>query len=207
MRRISIIYGSVLVVVLGIAVAALVLFHGSGKSPVTPSVSVGPSGEPVVNGFAFDVRQVKAVPTGPSKGAQAKAVAAARGIEKTMNTLYYTAYLDRNSWQGGNYANAWKLFAADTVSQAKKDERTLTLGPDAGSKLSGVAIGPNAALVKVLLDTHGQPATAVVTVHFTAKKTGTDGSHSAVTSQGDYFLMPISGGWRITGYDVKQGAA
>jgi hypothetical protein len=204
--RISIIYGSILVVVVGVAVGLLVLLHGNNGSPqAAPSSS--PSQAPPVGNFSFTVHQVKVVPTGKTAGTQAAGTAAAKNIERTMDGLYFTGYLDPSAWQTGNYANAWKLFAKEAQAKAHTHVSVLTLGSDAGSKYSAVAAGANTAFVKVLMDRAGHAATAVVTVRFTAKGTGKDGSTSLITSSGDYFLIPGAGGWKITGYDVKQRTA
>src|SRR5437763_13698814 len=104
-------YGSVLVVVIGIVAALLVLFHSSGGKPgITPTSPVPTSGT-VVGGFAFTVRQVKAVPTGKTAGTQAAANLAAKHIERTIDALYFTGYLDPAAWQSGTYDSAWKLFS------------------------------------------------------------------------------------------------
>jgi hypothetical protein len=205
--RISIIYGTILVVVLGVAAALLVLLHSNDSNGTpTPGGSSGASSAPPVGNFSFTIREVKVVPTGKTAGLKHQANAAAKSIERTMDALYFTGYLDPSAWQSGNYDDAWKLFAQQAQAQARKDEPTLTLGSDAGSKYSAVGEGPNTAFVKVLMDRAGHPATAVVKVKFTAKGTGKDGT-SLITSSGDYFLVPGSGGWKITGYDVKQRAA
>jgi hypothetical protein len=206
-RRISIIYGTILVVVLGVAAALLVLLHSNDNAAPTPGNTQSPTTAPPVGNFSFTVRQVKVVPTGKTAGVEHQGNSAAKHVERTMDSLYFTGYLDPSAWQSGNFDDAWKLFAPQAQAKARKDESTLTLGSDAGSKYSAVDAGANTAFVKVLMDPAGHPATAVVTVHFTAKGTGKDGSSSTITSSGDYFLIPSSGGWKITGYDVKQRAA
>ena len=205
--RISIIYGTILVVVLGVAAALLILLRSNDSTETPTPGGSGASSAPPVGDFSFTVREVKVVPTGKTAGVNQQAHTAAKSIERTMDALYFTGYLDPSAWQSGNYDDAWKLFAQQAQAQARKDAPTLTLGSDAGSKYSTVGEGPNTAFVKVLMDPAGHPTTAVVKVRFTAKGTGKDGTTSLITSSGDYFLIPGSGGWKITGYDVKQGAA
>jgi hypothetical protein len=206
--RISIVYGTILVVVLGVVAGLLVLLHSDDSTGTpAPGGSTGASSAPPVGNFAFTVREVKVVPTGKTAGVKQQANTAAKSIERTMDALYFTGYLDPSAWQSGNYDEAWKLFAQQAQAQARQDEPTLTLGSDAGSKYSAMGEGPNTAFVKVLMDPAGHASTAVVTVKFTAKGTGKDGTKALITSSGDYFLIPGSGGWRITGYDVKQRAA
>lgn len=198
------IYGSVLVVVVGVAAALILLLHG--KSGPGPGPSTVPSSGPTVGNFAFTVKQVKAVPTGVVAGTQQKANAAARSIEHTMDALYFTGFLDPNAWQQGDYGAVWKLFVRGAQKQAKKDEGTLTLGANAGSKFSSVTAGDSTAIVRVLLDPRGNPATAVVTVHFVATAKATDGTTAAIASSGDFFLTPAGKAWTITGYDVSRKA-
>jgi hypothetical protein len=202
-RRIAVIYGSVVTLVVVVVAAVLVLFHSKG-SPGPSATTPGPSSGPVVGNFAFTVKRVRAVPTGATAGTTAAATAAAKRIERTMDSLYFTGYLDESAWRSGSYDAAWKLFSRDAQARARRDEGRLTLGSGAGSRYTSVTAGPNAAYVRVLMDRSGHPATAVVTVRFTAKAQGTGGTSSIIRSTGAYFLLPGHRGWSIAGYEVKR---
>jgi hypothetical protein len=206
LRRVAIIYGSVLVVVGGVVAALLVLTHSSG-TPRPPSTSTTPTAGPPVGNFSFAVKDVRVVPTGKTAGTKKAGAAAAKRIERTMDALYFEGYLDPSAWQNGSYDAAWKLFARAARARAQKDEPNLTLGADAGSRYSAVTAGPNAAFVRVLMDRAGRPATALVTVRFSAKAAAKDGTTSVLTSSGQYYLVPGPAGWAITGYTVKRGTA
>jgi hypothetical protein len=205
-RRVWILYGTIGVVVLGLAAGLILLLQGNNGSP-SPTESAAPISVPPVGNFSFNVGHVTVVPTGKTAGTQAAGNAAAKNIGRTLDGLYFTGFLNPSAWQSGNYDAAWKLFANEAQAKARKDESTLTLGPDAGSKFSSTAAGLHNAYVKVLMDKAGQPATAVVTVSFTVKGTGKDGTTTNIKSTGEYFLVPRPGGWAITGYAVKQGSA
>jgi hypothetical protein len=58
--------------------------------------------------------------------------------------------------------------------------------------------------VQVLTDNKNKPTTAVAIVKFTAHATGTDNTETTIVSDGEYFLAPASGGWRVTGYKVLR---
>lgn len=208
LRRNLILFGSVGVIVVGVAAALVVLFAG-GKSSTGPGqvpTGSGPTTAPPVGNFSFTVGQVHAVTTGTTAGSQAAAASAARRIERTMDALYFAGYLDPSAWQSGSYDRAWALFVKEAQAGARKDESALTLGPGAGSKYSSVTAGHSTADVRVLMDPSGHPATAVVTVRFAAKAAGSDGTTSTITSDGAYYLVPSPTGWFITGYSVKRGA-
>ena len=205
LRRISIIYGSALVLVLVLGAALIIVFHSNRSTPAGSSGGSGSEGQgPPVGNFAFDVREVKAVPTGKTAQMNQRAAKASKGISRVLDSLYYTGFLNPDAWQHADYGEAWKLFAPEAVSGARKDVRTITLGPDAGSRFQSVTAGNTSALfVKVLLDPGGHPATASVAVHFVAKAVEQAGGTDTIESSGEFFLSPGPHGWAITGYQVK----
>jgi hypothetical protein len=190
----------VLVAVVGVVLALVVLFHSHGTNRAgsqTPTVG------PTVGNFAFTVRSVRAVPTGKTAHTGRRAKEAATGIERTLDALYFTAFLDPSAWQSGNYGSAWRLFSASAAAGARKQERTLTLGSRAGSLYDSVAAGGNGLFIRVLMDPGGRPSTAVAAVRFTADATQKSGGTATISSVGEYYLTPGHRGWSISGYDVK----
>src|SRR5205823_7762205 len=116
-------------------------------------------------------------------------------IERTLDALYFTAFLDPSAWQSGNYGPAWRLFSTDAAAGARKQERTLTLGSHAGSLYDSVDAGHNGLFIRVLMDPGGHPSTAVAQVLFTADATQKAGATTTITSAGDYYLTPRHRGW------------
>ena len=148
---------------------------------------------------------MKAIATGKTSHPGRHAKVAATQIERTLDTLYYAAFLDPAAWQSGHYDAAWRLFAPNARAGARHQERTLTLGPAAGSLYDSIAPGRNGLFIRVLLDPAGRPRTAAVSVLFTAKATARAGGTTAITSTGQYFLAPAGRhAWTISGYAVKR---
>ena len=189
-----------LLAVVAVVVALVLLFHSHGKTTAGPPV---PTVGPKVGNFAFTVRSVKAIPTGKTAHTGRRAKLAAPGIERTLDALYFTAFLDPAAWQSGNYGSAWKLFTSSAAPGARKQERTLTLGSGAGSRYDSVAAGKTGLFIRVLMDPAGRPSTAVAAVKFTATATQTTGGTTTISSVGDYYLTPRHRGWSISGYAVK----
>jgi len=185
--------------VVAVVVALVLLFHSHGKTTGSAVPTVGPT----VGNFAFTVRSVKAIPTGKTAHTGRRGKVAATGIERTLDALYFTAFLDPAAWQSGNYGSAWRLFTSNAAPGARKQERTLTLGPGAGSRYASVAAGKTGLFIRVLMDPGGKPSTAVAAVKFTATATQTTGGTTTISSVGDYYLTPRHRVWSISGYAVK----
>jgi hypothetical protein len=157
--------------------------------------------------FDFRLAKAEAVPTAPGaqpKKLQGPADSAAKSIESTLANMYRWAFLDPSNRSDGTYDEVWNYFAPDMAQKAQQDAATLTLGPNASDQFSGVDPGQGALQVRVLMDKEGKPSTAVALVKFTAHATGTDNSATTLVSDGQYFLQPASGGWRIVGYKVSR---
>ena len=189
-------------VIVLVGVGAFFLLSKGGNSgtaaPVTPDSSV-PS-------FNFKVQKTEAVPTNSTdpKKLQGAADSAAKGIGKTLSDMYRWAFLDPSNRSAGSYDEVWSYFTSAVAQKAQQDASTLTLGPNAGDEFSGVDPGRGAMQVQVLMDQKGKPATAVATVKFTAHATGTNNSATTIVSDGQYFLSPVSGGWRVTAFKVSR---
>jgi hypothetical protein len=157
---------------------------------------------------AFDFRVTRAVPilvtdTKPTQfDASARDVATQVG--DTMTTLYTEAFLDPANWRGGSYDEVWPLFEDGSQAAAQQDGTTLTLGPSAGDRFDKVDQPLGTLNVKVLLDRTNQPATAVAIVKFKALGTATDGTSILLVSTGQYFLRPLSDGWRVYSFSVNR---
>jgi hypothetical protein len=167
--------------------------------PQTPSTDVPK--------FSFRLAKAEAVPTAPGanpKKLQGPADSAAKSISSTLANMYRWAFLDPSNRSDGSYDEVWSYFAPEMAQKAQQDAATLTLGPNAADQFSGVDPGNGALQVRVLMDKQGKPATAVAVVKFTAHATGTDHSATTLVSDGQYFLQPASGGWRVVGYKVSR---
>ncbi len=189
------------VVLVGVGVFFL-LNSGNGETVGTPQAP--PSTVPQ---FHFHLAKAEAVPTAPGanpKKLQGPADSAAKSIASTLSNMYRWAFLDPSNRSDGSYDEVWSFFAAPMATKAQQDAATLTLGSNAGDQFSGVDPGKGALQVRVLMDKQGKPATAVALVKFTAHATGADNTATTLVSDGQYFLQPASGGWRVVGYKVSR---
>ena len=189
-------------VIILVGVGAFFLLNKGGNSG-THAVVTPPSS---VARFNFKVQKTEAVPTTATdpKKLQGAAESAAKGIAKTLSDMYRWAFLDPSNRSDGSYDEVWNYFSDPVASRAQQDDATLTLGPGAGDKFSGVDPGRGAMQVQVLMDAHGKPATAVALVKFTAHATGTNNTATTLVSDGQYFLSPVDGGWRVTAFKVSR---
>jgi hypothetical protein len=171
--------------------------------------AAGPPQTPPTNVPKFDFRIAKAeaVPTAPGanpKKLQGPADSAAKSIGSTLSNMYRWAFLDPSNRSDGSYDEVWSYFADPIAAKAQQDTATLTLGPNAGDQFSGVDPGKGELQVRVLMDKQGKPATAVALVKFTAHAAGSNDAATTLVSDGQYFLQPASGGWRVIGYKVSR---
>jgi hypothetical protein len=188
------------IILVGVGAYFLLTAGGSNasKAPTTPPTSVPK--------FQFTVKQTTAVPTNatPAKKLQNAANATATSVSKSLADMYRWAFLDPNNLSSGSYDEVWGYFTSQMSAKAQQDEATLTLGPNANGQFSDVQPGRGVMQVQVLMDSKNQPSTAVAVVKFTAHATGANNAQTTIVSDGQYFLQPDGGGWRVVGYRVSR---
>ena len=188
------------IILVGVGVFFLLSNRGnSGTGPVVTPPATVPA-------FNFKVTKTEVFPTNATdpKKLQSATDSVAKSVSGTLSDMYQWAFLDPSNRSDGSYDEVWNYFTDQMASKAKQDEATLTLGANAGDQFSDVQPGRGAVQVQVLTDKKNKPTTAVAIVKFTAHATGTDNSATTIVSDGEYFLAPASGGWRVTGYKVSR---
>lgn len=154
--------------------------------------------------LAFEARVV-AVPTTDTLPTELKDVVApaADGVVSTISALFHGAFIDPDVWDGDDYED---LFGAvmdeGTAAQALQDVDSLTLGTGAGDVYDFVDPEPNKLAIQVLTDRKDQPTQAIAKVTFRATAALDDGTFTAITVTGSFFLHEDGGTWRIFAYDV-----
>jgi len=188
------------IILVGVGVFFLLNNRSDGSTgPVVTPPSTVPA-------FNFKVTKTEVFPTNATdpKKLQNQAGSVAKSVSGTLSDMYQWAFLDPSNRSDGSYDEVWNYFTDQMASKAEQDESTLTLGANAGDQFSDVQPGRGAMQVQVLTDKKNKPTTAVAIVKFTAHATGSDGSATTIVSDGQYFLAPASGGWRVTGYKVLR---
>jgi len=188
------------IILVGVGVFFLLTSRSdSGPGPIeTPGTNVP--------AFNFKVTKTEVFPTNATdpKKLQSATASAAKSVSATLSDMYQWAFLDPGNRSDGSYDEVWNYFTEQMAPKAQQDEATLTLGPNAGDDFSDVQPGRGAMQVQVLTDKKNKPTTAVAIVKFTAHATGPDSSGTTIVSDGQYFLAPATGGWRVTGYKVLR---
>ena len=188
------------IVLVGVGVFFLLTNRSdSGAGPVQTPPSSVPH-------FDFKVTKTEVFPTNATdpKKLQSATDSVAKTVSGTLSDMYQWAFLDPGNRSDGSYDEVWNYFTDQMAPKAQQDEATLTLGANAGDQFSDVQPGRGAMQVEVLTDKKNKPTTAVAIVKFTAHATGSDNEGTTIVSDGQYFLAPSSGGWRVTGYKVLR---
>jgi hypothetical protein len=188
------------IILVGVGVFFLLSNRGnSGPGPVQTPPTTVPT-------FNFKVTKTEVFPTNATdpKKLQSAASSAAKSVSGTLSDMYQWAFLDPSNRSDGSYDEVWNYFTDQMAQKAQQDEATLTLGANAGDQFSDVQPGRGAMQVQVLTDNKNKPTTVVAIVKFTAHATGTDNAATTIVSDGQYFLAPANGGWRVTGYKVLR---
>ena len=196
------------IVVLGGGIAFFLLKgHGASSTPgsITTTGTPGPETPP----FDFKLLGDSAIATSiTTKMAELKPKAdqSAQEIATTLDRMYSLAFLDPSNWQHGSYTNVYGFFELGKAQKtAARDTALLTLGAQAGDQFSNVLPTKGTLKVRVLMDSSGNPYTAVAIAHFAAKATAKSGTgQTAVVSSAQYFLRVQEGGWTIYGYQVER---
>ena len=189
-------------VIVLVGVGVFFLLSNRGNSDSGP-VKTPPATVPA---FDFKVTKTEAFPTNATdpKKLQSATSSVAKSVSGTLSDMYQWAFLDPSNRSDGSYDEVWNYFIDQMAPKAQQDEATLTLGANAGDQFSDVQPGRGTMQVQVLTDNKNKPATAVAIVKFTAHATGTDNVATTIVSDGQYFLAPANGGWRVTGYKVLR---
>lgn len=189
---------------LALLVGGLVLLTGGTDSPL-----IGGNSSPApVPSFQFKVTETTTITT--AKGAdQSKAADAAKPAaataQKAIQELYSNAFLVPNDWTKGTYDAAFAGFTGTARAQAMKQLDVLTAGTAAGDTYSDIQPGTASMKTSILIDSKGQPYSAIGAVTFTAIATKSDGTGATlIVSKGQYTLEKTGKGWRITAFSVDR---
>jgi hypothetical protein len=186
----------------GVGVLALVviaaLFLLGGGDGVLPGDDEGPTG------FSFDLGRVRAAPIADRAPAQLQGEAdeAAEAVKETMDHLYFSTFVDEESW--GAYEDAFALFQGPAAGSAQEDLDVLSLGPTAATDYESLTDPTGTLRVVVLTNERNVAVSAVARVEFRAGATLTGGGSTTITSAGAYWLRPSDAGWRIFAYRVSR---
>lgn len=173
------------------------IFIPGGDGSPTDTVSISPLGWQVSAPFP--------VPTNPdakTQESQQAADRAGRQVVDVLEDLYTSGFLDADALISGDYAAAFEVFAGGARSEARRREAVLTAGPGA-DVFDRIEPTEGRVQMKVLLGSNGQPVSVVGVVAFEAEAFGDEGGVRFV-SQGQYFLEPVDGAWRIISFDVRR---
>jgi hypothetical protein len=196
-RRRAII-GGVAVVAL-IAIIAFFVTRGGG----IPGITGGSTAPPPE--FAFTLKAPSYIPTekGGNRSAQNKAAHdTADRVKTTLDDLYFTAFVDPDTW--GDAGEIDDLFTSDAADQIDANLDVLTLGKDAGDTYTYVDPGDGNLTVKVLTTAKGEALQAYAKTSFVATATHTDGSFTKITVTGSFFLTKDGDTWKIQSFDVSR---
>lgn len=149
--------------------------------------------------FSFELGRVRAV---AAEGGNARAEGPAREVHAAMDALYTAAFVDPALWEGGTFSAVLGAFTGPAAERARGDLVDLTLG-SAATEVAFVDPGTSRLHLSVLVDGNGSPIAATATARFRARGDLRDGRELTVFHAGRYFLRPVEGQWRISGYDVE----
>jgi hypothetical protein len=204
-RRKPITIAIAVVVVLGLGALAFAL-TGGNDGPLGPLVPG--TGEPdrVTPAFDFAMGPAKAVPTVQTKPKHLvpEAEKASTEVTGVLDDLYTAAYLDPDNWTNGTYDSMLDAFDAKAAAQAQSDLATLTAGASAGDTFDDIQPGRGQVRSEVLMDAKGKAASVAARVTFTARATNLDGTITLMVSEGEFFLRPVDGGWKVVAFNVKR---
>jgi hypothetical protein len=200
------------IVVAVVVVAGGVVFfllHKSGSGTPLGDVNTGDLASPITNPDAhpvqFQLRSSNSVRSAAKAPDSANVQAAVKDIRNTLGNLYTVAFTDPDHWKSGNYDQVFGFFAQGKIADAaKRDEATLTLGPNAGKTYDTVTPKSASLIVKMLTDKGGQPYTASATADFTADAKKKDGSSDVIKTHAVYIMQRGEGGWIVVGYRAKR---
>ena len=188
-----------------------------GEAPPTrlasPSPSASPSGSatpkrqprPKPAHVRFRIVKLSAVPgqrrAKPPVVRRAAHVAALH-VKHALDRLYTLSFTRA---AGKDRAPKWLLgmYSGDAQAKARHHLSAVTIG-GVGPSLRALRPQHASLWVRVLLDRHNQPVTAVAATNFKARGLARHDREVVVRSWGRFFLQPKKKGWSISGFDAKR---
>jgi hypothetical protein len=192
------IVGGIAVVLLLAVIAFFVTRGGDG------GIFSGESNPPPPD-FAFTMKSVSYIPTEEDGNRSAQNKAAhdtADGVKDTLDDLYFTAFVDPDTW--GDDGEIDDLFTSDAADQIAANLDALTLGTDAGDTYTYVDPSAGTLIVKVLTNAKGDALQAFAKTTFVATATHTDQSFTKITVTGSFFLTRDGDRWKIESFEVNR---
>jgi hypothetical protein len=201
-RKPLVLIGGGVAAVVAIGLVAFVLLRG-GVDGILPEPA-SPTQTVSISPLGWTVSTVP-VPTDPdAKEAESQQAAdrAGRRVVDVLESLYSSGFLDAEALTSGDYSAAFDAFAGGARPEARKHEAVLTAGIGA-DLFSRIEPTEGTVRMRVLLGSSGQPVSVVGVVAFEAEAFGDEGAVRFV-SQGQYFLEPVDGDWRIVSFEVQR---
>jgi hypothetical protein len=167
---------------------------------------IGGEDPEVVPEFEFRLGKTGAVATvaeADQDALKAQAESVAQDVVPVLDDLYTNAFLDPANWREGDYEEVLALFSDESAAAAAQSVETLTLGATAGDVYDTVTPNKGSLSFSVLFDQEGNPHTVVATIRFTALGARSDGTYTAIVSEGEMFLRDLDG-WKITAFEVTR---
>jgi len=194
------------VVVLAVVAVAFAL-TGGNDGPLGPLVPGTGDPESVTPEFTFRAGAAQAVPTVAAQSAKQLKAEAERASKETtvvIDDLYTAAFLDPDNWTNGTYDSAFEVFDEPSGREARSGLDALTAGASAGETFDDIQPGRGVIHAEVLMDAKGHAASVVAHVSFTARATNKDGTFTVFVSEGEFFLRPVDGEWKVVAFDVQR---
>jgi hypothetical protein len=196
----------VAVLVLVAAIVGGVLLLGGDDGPTT-NPNGGTHVAPETPDLTFRVDKAVAIPVTTAqtpKDLADAAKAAGDSAVGVIDTIYTEAFLDPNSWNGGDYGDAWSQFTNDAATRAEAQADVLTAGSGAGDLYTTIEPEQARLQPRVLMDGAGKAVSVEAVVTFWAKGIHDDGSFTLFKSTGHYFLRHEGSGWKVVAFNVHR---
>lgn len=189
-RRWPLLVAIAVIVVVGLVVAGFALRTNTSAPGTGQAVAPATPFELTLTGYrgAF---------TGKAQPAAVHSVA--KSVRSTLRSFYAGAFLTPAAWAGTPPAATWDAFAATSRPAAQADAGSLTIERRVGG-ISSLRAGRSTVRVVVLVDSKGNPVSAIASTSFSASGTLTSGGTVDVSQSGRFVLQPVGGRWLITGY-------
>ena len=176
----------------------------------TPGSGTSGAAQPPSEGtpaFTFTVERITPYTAAPGKlpkGVPPEVQKASDDISADMSAMFTSGFLDPENWQNGSYDSYFSHYDQKAGAQAKTEVDQLTAGTGAGEMYDDIQPGFAHLNTKVMVDEKGKPVLGVAIVEFNATATGTDGADTNLHAEGQFFMQPDGGGWKIFAYDADR---
>ncbi len=193
-----------------LAISALVALVASGctkhktQAGQSPGASPPASSSPQKFHADFKIGGVRAVDA-QDRAPQANNTAndVARKVVNLVNTYYNNAFIDPGLWEGGFHSKLVGLFTDEAKPSVAPNLDTLALARVSTTLKSVEPKVQTLGTVSVLIEKDFGVGYATVSTHFEAIGTPTDSNGTVdVIAQSAQFMVAVSDGYRIAGYDV-----